>query len=149
MGQPISLQRGNIDPATLKLTFIYSEHIQDKDKVWHHVQDEQELVLNEHYRLDKRRGIIELLNHPFWQQEGLWRTADRREPLLYKGQVKWPQVIMFEYEHYTPQEVKESEFREGVDVTAKARLGYDVPKHVIEEPKPTEVPFDWEAAKLP
>jgi hypothetical protein len=142
VGKPMCLHRGNIDPATLKLTFIYFEYAQEGN-IWRYVQDEEPLMLNKHFRLDKRKGIIELLDHPLWKQEGHWRAADRVEPLLYKGQVKWPQVILFEYEHYAPEEVEQSKYKEEVDLEAKARLSYNVPKYAIKESMPTAV-FDWE-----
>lgn len=155
IGKPMSLQRGNIDPAMLKLTFIYFEHTQDERGVWQYIQDEKLLVLNQHYRFDKRRGIIKLLDYPLWQREGLWRAPDRKEPLLYKGQVKWPQVILFQYEYYAPEEVITREVIEDrgperlpivrayrrstkrvktIDLEetneeARRRLGYDLPKY--------------------
>ena len=144
--KPMSLRRANIDLATLNLIFVFFEYMQDKEGIWRYVQDEEPLALNEHYRLDKRRGVIDLLGHPFWRREGLWRAADRKEPLLYKGQVKWPQVILFEYEHYAPQEVSELEHTDEIDLEAVARLGYNVPKYIIEESKEVDTPFDWEKA---
>lgn len=146
IGRPVSLGRGNIDPATFKLTFVYFEQVQDREGIWQYVQNEALLVLNEHYRFDKRRGLVELLDHPFWQQEGLWRAADRKEPLLYKGQVKWPQVILFDYEYFEPEpvitrldgkvfrrstgrieELEELDM-EAIDEEALQRLGYNLPK---------------------
>lgn len=144
IGRPVSLGRGSIDPATLKLTFIYFEQVQDELDTWHEVQEEKLLILNQHYRLDKRRGLIELLDCPFWQQEGLWRAADRKESLLYKGQVKWPQVILYEYEHYAPMEVIESQFADKADKDAKRRLGYDLPKHVVVAKEALKSAFEWE-----
>lgn len=150
LGRPISLQRGHVDLATLSLTFVYFEHAQDEWETWHEVQDSEPLVVGQHYGLDARNGTIMLLDNPFWRQEGHWRSADRLEPLLYKNQVKWPQVILFEYEYYQPEEVRIPAkarvqgtvkiFREqGVlraidfaemDEEALARLGYEVPKYI-------------------
>jgi hypothetical protein len=45
---------------------------------------------------------------------------------------------------YVPQEVKESEYKEEIDLEAKERLKYDIPKYTIEEPKPDPAPWQWE-----
>lgn len=154
IGRTIGLQRGHIDPSTLVLTFHYREWVEDGDQ-WSWEQRQQELALHTHYRLDKRRGVIELLDDPFWNQQGLWAAGDRAEPLLYKGQVKHDrgQRIEFAYEHYAPEEVGDpsSVDLEAIDAAASARLGYDVKKY---SPTPKEkelppAPWDWEEKVAP
>ena len=149
----------------LTLTFIYQELVHD-GKFWQEVERQQVLVQNRHYRIDKRRGIIELLIDPFWETEGLWRAADHHEPLLYKGQVKHPQRIEFAYEHYAPEEVEvmgtkdeltgltpvtradgtlENVDMDVVDTEVRPRLGYDLPKFSqSSEPAPKPAQWDWE-----
>jgi hypothetical protein len=149
-GRPMSLHRSHIDPALVTLTFHYSELVLDGD-VW--IVQEHQHVLEEavHYSLNARDGQIALLDHPFWQQEGLWRAADRIEPLLYKGQIQHPQRIEFSYEYYTPMPVTLPAkvqtkgtvkiFREAgqlrmvdfaeIDQEASQRLGYNVLKYTL------------------
>lgn len=169
IGEPISLQRSHIDLATLILTFVYQELVDD-GKVWQTVERQQVLVQNKHYRIDKRRGVIELLDDLFWNTKGLWRAGDHTEPLLYKGHVKHPQRIEFSYEHFAPEEVEivgEKDEQTGLtpvkkddgttadvdmeefDTTVKPRLGYDLPKYgIIPNPPPKESPkWNWE--KMP
>lgn len=142
--RPISLGRTQIDPAVITLTFVYQEPVQ-QDGVWV-VQEKQQLLQRDvHYKLDRRRGIIMLIDHPFWQQKGRWRAADRVEPLLYKGQVKHPQRIDFDYEHYAPKEVEAAEVTDEIDQEARQRLGYDLPKYTVTTKLPVKsTPFDWE-----
>jgi len=114
--RPMSLSVGHIDLDTLELVFHYSELEQGDDKKWHRVPKQKVLERGEHFVIDKRRGIIKLIDHPFWHTEGRWRTApyerrgkviDEQEELLYKGQVKHArgQHIEATYEHYKPEEV--------------------------------------------
>lgn len=165
IGKPISLQRNHQDLKALTLTFMYQELVRD-GKVWREVERQHVLNVNQHYRINKRRGVIELLDHSFWQTEGLWRAADHHESLLYKGQVKHPQRIEFIYEHYAPEEVEvlgEKDLQTGLtevrlsdgtldsvdmdalDTEAKARLGYDLPKFTQQaEAEAEPAHWDWE-----
>lgn len=155
VARPISLRRANIDPATLVLTLHYREWISNEQRwVWEPRQ--QVLELHKHYRLDVRRGTIELLADPFWVQVGLWAAGDRVELLLYKGQVKHDrgQRIDFTYEYFAPEEVDDPSTvdLEELDPVASARLGYDVLKYspmAKEAPVPAN-PWNWEkkAAEL-
>lgn len=144
--RPISLGRVHLDPAVIILTFVYQELVERGD-VWI-VEERQEILERDvHYRLDGRRAVIMLIDHPFWQQEGTWRAGDRVEPLLYKGQVKHPQRIDFDYEHHAPEAVPEAELTDEIDLEARQRLGYDVKKYTLADPPPEPAPFDW--GKLP
>ena len=165
IGKSISLQRGHLDTGTLTLTFIYHEHKHD-GKLWREIEQQQVLIQNQHYRIDKRRGVIELLNHSFWETMGLWRAADCIDPLLYKGQVKHPQRLEFSYEHFAPEEVEvmgeknpvtgltpvkradgklENVDMDAVDIEVKLRLGYDLPKFSeTAEPEQGPAQWDWE-----
>ncbi len=165
IGKPISLQRNHQDLATLTLTFVYQEQRHD-GKLWREVEQQEVLIQTQHYRIDKRRGIIELLPDPFWQTKGLWRAADYSEPLLYKGQVKHPQRLEFSYEHYAPEEVEvigkkdeltglmpvkradgklENVDMDELDTEANTRLGYDLPKFSeTAEPESGPAQWDWE-----
>jgi len=150
VGRPISLHRGHLDPALVTLTFHYSELLLDGD-VW--VVQPRQQILEEglHYSLNARDGQITVLDHPFWQQEGRWRAADRIEPLLYKGQIQHPQRIEFSYEYYTPTpitlpakvqtrgtvkifreagQLRMVDFEE-IDQGASQRLGYNVLKYTL------------------
>lgn len=142
INRPITLGRTHIDPALITLTFVYQELVK-QDEAWIVKEKREILKRDAHYKLDRRRGVIMLIDHPFWQQEGRWRVADRVEPLLYKGQVKHPQRIEFDYEHYVSKEVKASEFTDEIDAEAKERLGYDVKKYALAEPPMKPAPFDW------
>lgn len=115
LNNPMGLSVNHIDLATLVLTFHYQELVQ-VDGVWLVELKEQELVRGEHYAVDKRRGIIKLLDHPFWHTEGYWtvvpyerkgKVIDRKEELLYKGRVKHSrgQFVEATYEHWKPEEV--------------------------------------------
>jgi hypothetical protein len=186
LSRPMSLSVGHIDLNTLALVFHYQE-LQEKDGKWRPVQREKELVRGEHYVIDRRRGIVKLVDHPFWHTEGYWAVApykrkgkliDVKEPLLYKGQVKHDrgQYVEATYEHYRPEEVvlrEQPAVRElgaevramavrratgeveeidinAVDLEARERLGYDLPRYA-EAADPTraelgkqEAGFDWE-----
>jgi len=146
----MSLQRSNIDPAIITLTFHYEE-LTPTDGIW--IVEPRQQVLEEgiHYSLDARKGQIILLAHPFWQQIGYWRVNDRQEPLLYKGQVQHPQRIEFSYEYHRPEEIvlpakvqtkgtvkifretgqlRMVDFAE-IDQGASQRLGYNVLKYTL------------------
>lgn len=143
IGRPISLGRDHIDPAVIVLTFVYQELVK-QEGLWVIQEKQQVLERDTHYKMDRRRGVIMLIDHPFWQQEGRWRAADRVEPLLYKGEVKHPQRIDFDYEYYTPQEVEAEEVTDEIDPEAKERLGYDLPKFAaFTQPPVKPAPFDW------
>ena len=115
-----------------------------------------------------------LIGHELWEKEDHWRVApytrkgkliDRKEPLLYKGQVKHPQYVEATYVHYKPEEVvlrqqpesralgveakvkayKRSTKRVAtidlneIDKEAKERLGYDLPRYIeAADPTPEE-----------
>lgn len=165
IGKPISLQRNHQDLATLTLTFVYQEQRHD-GKLWREVERQEVLVQNQHYRIDRKRGVIELLPDAFWQQMGPWRAADCWEPLLYKGMVKHPQRLEFSYEHYTPEGVEvlgekdpetgltpvkradgklDNVDMDAVDTAVKPRLGYNLPKFSeTAEPAPKPAQWDWE-----
>jgi len=149
VGRPMSLHRGHLDPALVTLTFQYSELV--LDGIWVVQERQQVLEQGVHYNLNARDGQITLLDHPFWQQEGLWRAADRIEPLLYKGQIQRPQRIEFSYEYYTPipitlpakvqakgtvkifreaGQLRMVDFEE-IDQEASQRLGYNVLKYTL------------------
>jgi len=150
IGVPMSLHRSHLDSAFITLTFHYSELVLEGDG-WVAKEWAQALVQGTHYSLNARDGQITLLDHPFWQQEGHWRAADRIEPLLYKGQVKHPQRIEFSYEYYTPTpitlpakvqtkgtvkifreagQLRMVDFEE-IDQEASQRLGYNVLKYTL------------------
>ena len=164
IGKPMGLQRGHIDHATLTLTFIYYELVHD-GAIWENVERQQVLVLNQHYRIDKRKGIVELLDDPFWHTLGLWRAGDREEELLYKGRVKHPQRIDFAYEHYTPEPVnvlgdaseltgltpvrKADGTLADVDMDSKnteanTRLGYELPEYGASPESFDTKPLAWD-----
>jgi len=91
--------------------------------------------------------------HPDTQGYTLHNKA--QEPLLYKSQIKWPQVIQFNYEHYAPEPVitrldgkvlrrstgKIEELdMEAANKEAQQRLGYDLPKFMeAEDAAPEEL----------
>jgi len=131
IGRPMSLSVGHIDPDTLTLTFHYQELV--RRGKWHPEHRELELERGTHYQIDRKRGIIQLLDHPFWHTEGYWtvapytrkgRLVDAREPLLYKGQVKHDrgQYVEATFEHYKPEEVVLRETPEGRDLGVEAKV---------------------------
>ena len=102
-----------VDATTLSLTFHYQELV-EQGGFWQVEARQQVLVEGQHYSVDEARGQITLLDDPFWQQDGYWRSApyerrgqiiDQPEPLLYKGLVKQPQYIEANFEYWRPGNV--------------------------------------------
>ena len=104
VGQPCSLSVGHVDPSSLTAVFHYEELVQ-VGQLWQPQPRQQALVAGAHFTGSAAKGTITLLGHPFWQILGLWRAADREEPLLYKGQVKAPQRIEVSFNYYAPAQV--------------------------------------------
>jgi hypothetical protein len=144
----MSLERAHIDLRTLTVTFHFREWLND-GRQWKWEPRQQVLTLHSHFRIDKRRGIIDLVDNPFWNQLGLWSAADRMEPLLYKGQIKHDrgQRIDFTYEYYESEEVGDpsSVNLAEIDTVASMRLGYDVPRYSpIAKKSAVQTPENWE-----
>ena len=99
--QPCSLGVGHVDASSLTAVFHYEEQVQGNQPQ----PRQQELVAGAHFTGNAAQGTITLLDDPFWQTDGLWRAADREEPLLYKGQVKAPQYIWASFDYYAPAQV--------------------------------------------
>jgi len=87
------------------MAVFHYEELVLADGVWLAHPCQQALVVGTHFDLDSTNGTVVLLDHPFWQTEGLWRAADREEPLLYKGQVSAPQRIEVTFDYYVPAQV--------------------------------------------
>lgn len=104
IGQASSLGVGNVDAFSLSAVFHYEELVQ-VGQLWQPQPRQQELVAGTHFTGNPAQGTMTLLDHPFWQTEGLWRAADREEPLLYKGAVKAPQYIEATFDYYAPARV--------------------------------------------
>lgn len=149
VGKPMALSTGHADPATVALTLHYFEFV-SVDQVWRHQERTLALVRETHYRLDKRRGIVMLLDHRDFPGLGLWRSADTREPLLVDGKVRHPQYIEATFEAYMPEEAEAGTFDpKEKDPEAKARLGYDMPRYCESREEPEPALFNWEDSAEP
>lgn len=130
LGEACSLTRGHVDADTLTLTLHDYEYEQVED-IWTRVEQTSVLVEGTHFSLDAARGLVMLLEHDIWNTLGRWQSADRQEPLLYKGQLKAPHYIQAQFDHYAPAQVtvsvdKRSIVGDGVDaltLTANAEDG--------------------------
>jgi hypothetical protein len=148
IGKPMSLERTHVDIPTLTLTLHYREWVDDGQQ-WNWEPRQQALTMHTHFRIDKRRGVIDLLDNLLWDQQGLWVAGDHIEPLLYKGQVKHSrgQYVEFSYEYYAPEDVNDPATVDlaEVDTVASARLGYDVLRYSpIAKESLTPAPWNWE-----
>jgi len=124
LDQACSLSRGHVD--NLVAAFHYQELIGGQV-----VEREQALTEAVHFSLDAPTGRITLLTDPFWDTLGTWRAGDREETLLYKGQVKAPQVIAASFDYYAPAEVtittdKAQVYQEELTLTVTSEVDGDV-----------------------